>query len=101
MPLHRAPDDGLGRGRLLDIVLADDFDAGLDGLTDFLRSPGLGGADELDMRGELLKDGSNVLPDHVILITLIGPLIQEEARAWTCQPAQSSTGLLIHTLHLG
>jgi hypothetical protein len=34
------------------------------------------------VRGEFLKDGSNLLPDHKILITLIRLAIQEEARVW-------------------
>jgi hypothetical protein len=78
MPLHHSPDEGLGRGRFLDIILADEFDAGLDGLKDFFGSPGLGGGDELDVRGEFLKDSSDVLPDHEILITLIGHAIQDD-----------------------
>jgi hypothetical protein len=86
MPLHPTPDDGLGRNCLLDIILADDLDAGFDGLTDLFRSPGLGGGDELDVGWESLKDGSDAIPDHEVMITQNRDRIQEGKlkKGWTC-----------------
>ena len=82
MPFDLTSDDCLGRGRFLDIILADDLDAGFDRHTDFFRSPGLSGGDKLDVRGELLEDGSDFLPDHEILINRIGPYFQVRTGGW-------------------
>ena len=56
----RRPTAGKAVGRLLDVVLADDPDARVDGLEDLGRGPGLGRGDELDSGRQLRQDGLDV-----------------------------------------
>ena len=56
VPSGPSPDDGeCGRG-FLDIILADDRDARVDGLEDLGRGLGLGRGDELDAGRQLGED---------------------------------------------
>ena len=56
VPAGPAADRWKDVGRLLDIVLADDPDAGIDGLEDFGGRPRLCGDDELDAALDEVRD---------------------------------------------
>ena len=65
VPAGQAADGRKDLGRFLDVVLADDADAGLDGLEDLGGRARLGRGDELDPGRQLGEDGLDVGGDRI------------------------------------